>query len=118
MRPDAWTRSIGPRRSTPTAGLLPRRPGGRCSTPISAAQKKSTILRLSGRAEGQREAPLPKPRDGNRLAVQGRFTKDRVVAATLESDRDPVPLDLDGPSGLDEATVQLLRGRLLEAPQP
>ena len=27
MRPDAWTRSIGPRRSTPTAGRPPRRPG-------------------------------------------------------------------------------------------
>ena len=29
--PIAWTRSIGRRRSTPTAGPPPRRPGGRCS---------------------------------------------------------------------------------------
>src|SRR3712207_6583924 len=75
---------------------------------------KSTVLRFSGPAGGERKALLLKPRDGNRLTVQGRLPKDRIVAATLEADRDPVPLDLDGPSGLGGATVQLLGGRLLE----
>ena len=39
-------------------------------------------------------------------------------AAALEADRDPVLLDLDRPAGLDEATVQLLRCRLLEPAEP
>src|SRR5512135_50607 len=76
------------------------------------------MLQLSGSAEGEPETLLPKPGDANRLAVQGRFPKDRVVAAPLEGDRDPVTLDLDCPSGLDEAAVQLLGRRLLEATQP
>src|SRR5512135_2864801 len=76
------------------------------------------MVRLSGLAEGEREAPLPEPRDGNGLAVQGRVPKDGIVAATLEADRDLVLVDLDSPSRLDGAAVQLLRGRLLEAAQP
>ena len=43
---------------------------------------------------------------------------DRVVVASIEGDRDPVLLDLDGPPGRIEATVPLLGCRFLEAMQP
>src|SRR3954454_1765049 len=80
--------------------------------------KQSILGRLSGSAVGELDLPLAEPRDRQRVAFERRLAGDRVVAATVEADDQPVVLNRHGPGGLDEPTVQLLRGGLLEAVEP
>src|SRR5262249_14824147 len=82
-----------------------------------AAGQEINHLTVVGSTKGEHEPPAAQPRDSDRLAVQGRFAKERVVATALEGDRDPIGLDPYSPPCPKKTPIELLGRRLLEAAQ-
>src|SRR4051812_890179 len=77
-------------------------------------RNESILGRLSWSAVGEFDRPTAEPRDGGRVAVECRFTEDRVVTPPVELDGETVVLGRHGTGGLDEPAVELLWVGLLE----
>src|SRR5258708_1805749 len=64
---------------------------------------------------GELDFPLAKPRDGNCIAFESSFAKNRIVASTIERDGQAVVLNRHSAGSFNKPTVQLLRSCLFEA---